>query len=238
MGLRKFLFWCHLTAGLTAGVVILIMSVTGVLLTYERQITAWADTRDYDVAPPGSGATRLSMEALVDNVRRAEPNAPLSTVTVRADPAAPVGVGTGQRTIYVHPYTGDVMGEGSRGVRGFFRAVTDWHRWLALGGERRAIGRAVTGACNLAFLLIVASGFCLWWPRTWTRQHLRTVTLFHGRLRGKARDFKLAQRHRVLVGYPAAHHPVSGPRDAIATHPIKKLEQKGRLQLTNMAPTS
>jgi uncharacterized iron-regulated membrane protein len=31
-------FWCHLVAGVAAGIVILIMSVTGVLLTYEQQI--------------------------------------------------------------------------------------------------------------------------------------------------------------------------------------------------------
>ena len=45
MTLRKILFWCHLAAGATAGAVILIMSVTGALLTYERQISWWADTR-------------------------------------------------------------------------------------------------------------------------------------------------------------------------------------------------
>jgi uncharacterized iron-regulated membrane protein len=38
--IRKIIFWCHLTAGVFAGVIILIMSVTGVLLAYERQITS------------------------------------------------------------------------------------------------------------------------------------------------------------------------------------------------------
>jgi uncharacterized iron-regulated membrane protein len=42
--LRKVIFWCHLPVGVIAGVVILIMCVTGVLLSYENQITAWADT--------------------------------------------------------------------------------------------------------------------------------------------------------------------------------------------------
>ena len=39
---RKIIFWCHLAIGVSAGVIILIMSVTGVLLAYEKQITAWA----------------------------------------------------------------------------------------------------------------------------------------------------------------------------------------------------
>ncbi len=47
--MRRVFFWSHLCAGLTAGAVILVMSVTGVLLTYERQITEWAD--GYQIAP-------------------------------------------------------------------------------------------------------------------------------------------------------------------------------------------
>ena len=45
MKLRTLIFWPHLVAGITAGVVILVMSVTGVLLTYERQLIAWSDKR-------------------------------------------------------------------------------------------------------------------------------------------------------------------------------------------------
>ena len=70
MTLRKVLFWCHLAAGVTAGVVILIMSVTGGLLTYERQIIAWADTREYTVAPPSAGAPRLPIEAIIAKVSK------------------------------------------------------------------------------------------------------------------------------------------------------------------------
>ena len=38
MSIRSAIFWLHLAVGLTMGVFILIMSVTGVLLTYERQM--------------------------------------------------------------------------------------------------------------------------------------------------------------------------------------------------------
>ena len=40
---RKVLFWLHLSAGVLAGLIILMMSVTGVLLTYERQLQVWED---------------------------------------------------------------------------------------------------------------------------------------------------------------------------------------------------
>ena len=47
---RTVLFWAHLAAGTVAGVVILIMSVTGVALTYEKQMLEWADRRAWTVS--------------------------------------------------------------------------------------------------------------------------------------------------------------------------------------------
>ena len=178
-------------AGVFAGLVVLVMSVTGVLLAYERQVTAWADTRGYSVAPTAQGASRLPVETLLARVREVRSGSP-STFTLRADSSAPVEVGFGREgVVFVNPYTGEVLGGGSRSVRAFFRVVTDWHRWLGASGEgsNRTVGRAVTGACNLAFLFLVVSGFYLWWPRSWTRKSVRSVTWFKRGLRGKARDF-------------------------------------------------
>jgi uncharacterized iron-regulated membrane protein len=195
---RKTVFWCHLSAGVFAGLVVLIMSVTGVLLTYEKQIIAWADTRNYQVAPPAPGASRLSVETLLARAAEALPGTTITNVTLRADAAEPVALAlaanaaAGQgaaRTVFVNPYTGAVLGEAPTGVRRFFRVVTDWHRWLGAGGESRAVGKAVTGACNLAFLFIVVSGFYLWWPRTLTWPQFKNVLWFKRGLQAKARDF-------------------------------------------------
>ena len=186
--MRKLVFWLHLSAGVSAGVVILIMSATGVLLTYEKQIATWADTRAYRAAPP-PGAGRLSPAAIVAAVQTANPAATPTTLTIWSDPAAPASVAAGPRTLFVNPYTGQVLGEGSAQPRAFFRKVTDWHRWLGVTGEGRATARTITGACNLAFLFLVVSGFYLWFPRVWTWRQFRAVIWFRGGLRGKARDF-------------------------------------------------
>jgi uncharacterized iron-regulated membrane protein len=188
--LRQIIFWCHLAAGVFAGVVILIMSVTGVLLTYERQMIEWADTRGYAPGPPQDGATPLPAEALIAKAREARPAERPTTLTLRSDAAAPAQVGFGREgVLYLNRYTGEILGGGSPRTRAFFHAVTDWHRRLGAHGESRAWGRAVTGACNLAFLFLVGSGFYLWWPRKWTRASLRGVTWFKRGLGGRARDF-------------------------------------------------
>src|SRR5215210_3899522 len=186
--LRNVIFWCHLVAGATAGVVILIMSVTGVLLAYQRQIERWADTREYVVTRPSPDAARLPLETLLTKVREGQTAAPTS-VTLYGDREEPATVSfQGGRNLFVNPYTGEVLGEGSPRVRAFFRTVTDWHRWLGAGGESRAGWRAVTGASNLVFLFIVMSGVYLWWPRKWTRSSLRAVTWFRRAQSGRARD--------------------------------------------------
>jgi uncharacterized iron-regulated membrane protein len=186
--LRTILFWLHLACGVAAGAVIFIMSVTGVLLTYQRQITAWADTRGFHIAPaPG----RLSADAILSTVAQARPDLSPTALIVRSEPTAPVALTIGAgRQLFVDPYTGAVLGEGSgQGVRAFFRVVVEWHRYLAASGASRPLGRSVTGASNLAFLFIVISGLFLWWPRSWKWSAVRAITWFKGGLRGKARDF-------------------------------------------------
>lgn len=185
---RKVLFWLHLAVGVTAGAAVLLMSVTGVLLTYQRQIVAWANTREYEVSPPANG-TRLPAGQLVARVRQAERGTP-TTLTVRRSPRAPAEVAFGrERTVFVNPYTGAVLGNGSAATRRFFSVVTDWHRWLGRKGESRAWGKGILDAANLGFLFLVASGFYLWWPRRWTKKAFLDVLWYRRRLRPKARDF-------------------------------------------------
>ena len=72
MKLRTLIFWPHLIAGVLAGAVILVMSVTGVVLTYERQIMAWSNSHLRSVRPSES-ATPLPLETLLDRLRAENP---------------------------------------------------------------------------------------------------------------------------------------------------------------------
>jgi len=187
---RSIVFWTHLVTGVTAGVVILVMSVTGVVLTYEKQMLEWADRRQAPALPPSPGGQSLPPEALLAAVTAVQPGAAVAGLNRRADPTAPATVTlAGNRALLVDPYTGAVLGEPAPGLRAFFRSVTNWHRWLALEGERRRHGRAFTGAANLGFLFIVLSGIYLWVPRLWTRVQFTQVLWFRRGLSAKARDF-------------------------------------------------
>ena len=188
MTLRKILFWIHLTVGCVAGAVVLIMSVTGVLLAYRRQITNWVD-RDFHSTPPTPGSIRLPIETMLDEVSTRNAAMP-SAITLHSDLAAPVEVGFGrEHTFFVDVYTGKILGEASPRTRSFFESIENCHRWLGASNEHRTIGRAVTGACNLGFLALVISGPFLWIPRRWSWQSVKAIVLFRGNLSGRARDF-------------------------------------------------
>lgn len=183
--MRKLFFWLHLSAGVIAGIVIFVMSVTGVLLMYEKQLISWFDQKDL---PAISGNSRLPVENLLAQARTTRGSLP-SAIALSFDATKPAQLTFGREIVYQDPSSGQILGGGNAGARQFFRSVTDWHRWLATGTENRATGRAATGAANLAFLFIVLSGAYIWIPRVWTAASVRAVTWFRGGLRGKARDF-------------------------------------------------
>jgi uncharacterized iron-regulated membrane protein len=160
-----------------------------VALTYEKQMIEWADRQAWS-APSSSGTERLSPETLLAAVRAARPEAAPTTLTLRRDPQAPATVALeGNGAVLVDPYTAAIIGPPPTGLRSFFRTMTNWHRWLAMSGEGRATGKAITGASNLAFLFIVISGIYLWLPRVWTWLQFKNVLWFRRGLPGKARDF-------------------------------------------------
>ena len=188
MTIRKLLFWAHLCAAVTAGLVILTMSITGVLLMYERQLIEWSD-RAYRSVAPATGAARLPVETLVARAIEQRPQPAPTAITLRADPDAPAMVTLGQASLYQDVYTGQLLGEPTPGVRAAMSKLRVWHRYMALDGEGRALGKAISGWSNLLFLFIVLSGMYLWIPRVVNWRTVRAVALFRAGLPGKARDF-------------------------------------------------
>jgi uncharacterized iron-regulated membrane protein len=189
-GVRTVLFWAHLSIGVTAGLVILLISATGVLLTYQRQLIEWSD-RVPAARSPSAGATPLGMDELLARLAASasHPPAPFS-VAVRNDPDAPVVVSAGADVVLlINTYTGAVIGDGGT-LRPLFRAITDWHRWIGRApGQARDVARSVTGAANLAFFVLLLSGSYLWLPRVWSWRAVRPLVWFRWAGTARARHF-------------------------------------------------
>jgi uncharacterized iron-regulated membrane protein len=70
---RKVLFWIHLATGLIAGLAIAVMCATGVILSFEKQLVAWAERDARVIASPETGASRLTLSEMLQRVEAARP---------------------------------------------------------------------------------------------------------------------------------------------------------------------
>lgn len=190
MSLRRAIFWVHLAVGVAASVVVLMLAVTGVILTYEAQLDRWA-LRGYRADPPSPDAAPLGVDELIARVvTREHPAGRVASVALQRDPREPAVVelddGT---TLHVDRFEGESLGDGDTRTRRFLRSVLYWHRWFALEGEQRIIGRTIVATVNLGFLFLLVSGIYLWWPSAGSRAAWRNALWFRGGLGGRARDF-------------------------------------------------
>jgi uncharacterized iron-regulated membrane protein len=164
------------------------MSFTGVVLALKPQIQDWIERDVRYVAP--RDAPRLGAHQLLSAAKDAMPAASPQSLALARDPSAAATINLGRDgNLYVDPYTGAVLGTGSARTTQFFQTMTSWHRYMGATGDARPIGRAATGASNLAFLLLGVTGLYIWWPRRLTLQYLRPIVWFRRSLAGRPRDF-------------------------------------------------
>ena len=189
MSLRRALFWVHLAVGVTAAIVLLMLAVTGVILTYEAQLNQWA-LRGYRAGPSAPGVAPLGLDELIARVTGDQPADLVTSVALKRDPREPAIVELDDgATVHVDRFTGERLGDGNTRTRRFLQSVLYWHRWFALDGQYRLIGRTVVAVANVGFLFLLVSGIYLWWPSTGGRAAWRLALWFRPGLRGRTRDF-------------------------------------------------
>ena len=189
MTLRRFIFWLHLSVGLTVGFVVAFMAITGSIMAFQSQITAWAE-RSARVAIPAPVNTCISPATLLAHAMT-DQHRPPTSLTLFADPHRPAEVVFGRDTLLVNPCSGDIIRRDAGRLRTFFSDVRDLHRWVAWGGVRHENLRAIKDAANLCFFFLLLSGLYLWFPRKVSWQHFKPAMLFRPNLKGRARDWNL-----------------------------------------------
>ena len=162
MKLRRLLLQVHLWLGLTTGAVVAVVCATGAVLAFEDEIGRALHPAWYHVKPHGA---RLPLDAAIARANTVLGEGRVTGVTVHADPARALELrldgedGAADRA-FADPYTGRMLGR-YRSDATFFHLTEDVHRRL-LAGE---VGKRVVGVSTVAFLVILASGAVLWWPR-------------------------------------------------------------------------
>lgn len=169
MKLRSLLLNVHLYLGLATGLVLAVVCLTGAILAFEKEIEQAMHPERYQVEAQG---IRLPLDRVAARVEEALPGARVTGVTVHADSRRSLELtlsGKGSTRAYADPYTGALL-DHHRADAGFFHAVEALHRRLLANDT----GKMVVGVSTLLFLVILASGVVLWWPRD--RGQLRART--------------------------------------------------------------
>ncbi|NBG91121.1 sulfite reductase flavoprotein subunit alpha [Pseudomonas sp. 9.1(2019)] len=160
---KKTLFQLHWFFGITAGLVLALMGITGATVSFQDELLNLLNPSVLKVEKLDSGT--LAPAELVRRVEATEgKQVSMLWVGVDSDSAArifftpPPGERRGQLR-YVDPYTGTYQGDASG--QGFFDLMLQLHRFLAMGQT----GRQITGACTLMLIFFCLSGLYLRWPR-------------------------------------------------------------------------
>jgi sulfite reductase (NADPH) flavoprotein alpha-component len=150
--------------GLLLGVTIMIVGVTGALLSYRPEIMALINHDSLYVKK--SADAPLSLAQIVKKISEQKSNVSISSLTVYSDETRSVMAGTmsgghGRGGIYVDPYTGEVLPDMKGGE--FFNVVISLHRWMSLQGMN-ATGKQVVAISTVAIIILCISGLWLYLP--------------------------------------------------------------------------
>jgi len=154
--LRRTLLILHRWLGLAAGLPLVLLGVSGAVITFESELDRAINPSLWSVRPAGE---RQDWQALVDRTRREFPGNSLVALRLPSadDQSAEVAFGGG-RLCYVDPYSGHMLGSRLRSQILLGR-VHQFHTKL-LAGE---YGSLVTGISSMLLVLLSLSGLVLWW---------------------------------------------------------------------------
>lgn len=177
---KKILFQIHWFLGITAGLILSIMGVTGAIYSYDQQILKWVNSDSYVVQ--AESTPKLTPAQLYEHFNTTQPEIKINSITIAKDPTASSTINIekeGERRGYnmmVNPYNAQVLPD----VKGrkLLLLIQQIHRNLTAG----EVGKQITGACALMLIYFVLSGLYLRWPKKHSaRQWLAVKPKLKGR---------------------------------------------------------
>ncbi len=164
MSIKKLAGKLHLWLGLSTGLVVFIISITGCFYAFQKEILdatedfRFSEVKDMEVLPP-SAFEEISKDRFPDHHLHAI-NYPgkgrsVETIYYAFEPVEYYF------SVYHDPYTAEII-EVKDHEASFFHWILDGHYYLWLPPE---IGQPVTAYSTLIFLIMIISGIILWWPK-------------------------------------------------------------------------
>jgi uncharacterized iron-regulated membrane protein len=176
--IRKFFNDIHLYAGLTCGLIVIAVCLSGTIYVYNTEIREFFDSERYFVEKTTS---KLSLDELKSNLE-AEGIFEVIGAQVFKGEGRTVQFSVKKEgeekpiTLFVDPYTGNILADNKEktSTEEFMGYMFSLHRWLLLDKIEKPIlesmsnmelGRFINGVATLLFLLGVLTGMVIWVPQ-------------------------------------------------------------------------
>lgn len=188
---RLRLLQLHRWSGLTIGLLLLFLALTGLGLQFRHQLHSLAEPASVQLTGCDNP---LPLDRQIAGARAAHPTGEYETVILGEESAAPTLVRfTDSAQLFVDPCRGTVVEQQAR-WGGLFGRLEQLHRFRFLASND--IANLFTGGAAIVLgLLMVGGGIALWWP---SRQTLKASSTLRPHLKGRAFSLNL---HRVTGLY-------------------------------------
>ncbi|AOW09605.1 PepSY-associated TM helix domain-containing protein [Flavobacterium gilvum] len=160
---KKAIGKIHLWLGLSSGIIVFIIAITGCLYAFQEEIQNY--TEEYRFVEKQNKAFLLPSQ-LEQIARKELPGKVLHSIKYNGREKSAEAIffhyePTYYYIIYLNPYTGKKL-KTINMDEGFFSFILDGHFYLWLPEK---IGQTVCATATLIFLILIISGLFLWFPR-------------------------------------------------------------------------
>ncbi len=206
---RKNLLLFHTWSGLTVGLVVTFLALTGAAFVLKPRLEGLAYA---DLMTVPACHRPLPLDVLAADARTAHPRGLLHSIEIRAGATSSKAIKFSDKDlVYLDPCSGRILGIQNE-YGGFFGTFDALHRFRFM-----TFGRQFAGTANAVFLtLLLVGGLVLWWPHG--GQRFRAAAKFNPRLPGTARTISLHKAVGLyaflvlfvisITGVPIAFQPI------------------------------
>ena len=163
MAIKKIVRKIHLLLGLTSGLIIFVIAITGCLYAFQYEIQN--ATQSFRFVTPQQRAYLPPSQMRQIAEKQIPGKHPHSVQYGKRNEAALVLFYNNEPEyfyiVYINPYTGEVL-KVKNMDKDFFRVVLMGHYYLWLPP---AIGQKITITATIIFVVMMITGLVLWWPK-------------------------------------------------------------------------
>ena len=185
----KYTFSIHHWCGLIAGILILVISLTGSILVFDDDLDQTIFAKEFTLASP---AGKLSIDASLEKVRAAHPDWEIRIPQLPSSPNQALlyelRKGKLRQWVFAHPETGEIISTNTKAHYRLTQILLDLHYNLLSG----TTGKIVVFFVGIALLTLTVTGFILY------RKSILKVITFRQKISFKSRRTLYSSLHRVV----------------------------------------